>query len=228
MSLSFKIILIGVGLALVSSLLIIVFQLKRFEKQYKYTVPLIISIVALITSLIGTFKNELFPFNFRLISGEVIFAVPTSPSHHSLQIVLALSFINDGYGQGVIEWTAVKIITEKSIKLYTPLAEIDFEKFLQGKRKLHGENIKGAFGPFTLSTREVVKKYILFSQEENNPKYPYSEWSEGDHKFEIWVKTSNNKKAGLENTFNQQIDKKMLDSYFSGTSAVIMNREIDI
>jgi hypothetical protein len=228
MSLLFKTILIGFGVALAISLLVIVLPIKRFETQYKYVIPLIISIVALVTALIGTFKNELFPFDFRLIPGEVIFAVPTSPSHHSLQIVLALSFINEGYGQGVIEWIALKIKTKNTVKLYTPIAEIDYEKFLQGKRKLHAENIKGSFGPFTLGAREAVKKYILFSQEENNSKYPFNEWSEGDHKFEIWVKTSNEEKAKLVNTFKLKIDKKLLESYFSGNGAVIMIREIDI
>jgi len=228
MSLSFKIILIGTGVALGISLLVIVLPTKRFETQYKYIIPFIISIVALVISLIGTFKNELFPFNFRLITGEVIFAVPTNPPYHSLQIVLALSFVNEGYGHGVVEWPALKIKTKNTVKLYTPIAEIDYEKFLQGKRKLHAENLKGAFGPFTLGAREVVKKYILFSQEQNNSKYPFNEWSEGDHKFEIWVKTSNEEKAKLVNTFKQKIDKKLLESYFSGSGTLIMNREIDI
>jgi len=228
MSPSFKIILICLGIVLGISLLVIILPTKRFESQYKYIIPLVISIIALATSLIGTFKNELFPFNFNVIQGELIFAVPTGPSHHSPAIIMALSFINKGYGQGIVKWPALKIITNQSVKLYTPIAEIDYEKFLQGKRKLHGENIKGAFGPFILGAREVVKKYILFSQEENNSKYPFNEWSEGDHKFEIWVKTANSNRAKLAGTLNQKIDKKLLESYFSGTGAVIMNREIDI
>jgi len=202
---------------------------KRFAPRQDYLPALILSAVALAISLVSAFKEHLFEFHLRVIPGEVTFAVPTAPSHRSVAIILSASFLNEGYGQGVVEWIAIKIKQGNTVKLYTPIAEVDYEKFIQGRRKLHGENIRGGFSAFVLHSREGTKKHILLSQEENNPKYPFSEWKPGKYEFEIYVKSTESRRPIRIATIPYDISGQMLESYFKGEGGtVLMDRQIDL
>lgn len=209
--------------------LVVIVVVKRFAPRLDYLPTLIVSAVALAISLVSVFKDHLFEFRLRLIPGEVTLAVPTAPSHRSVAIILSASFLNEGYGQGVVEWVAIKIKQGNSVKLYIPIAEVDYEKFIQGRRKLHGENIRGGFSAFVLHSREATKKHILLSQEENNPKYPFNEWQPGKFEFEIYVKSSEFRSPVRIATISYDISGEMLESYFRGDGgAVLMNRQIDL
>jgi hypothetical protein len=188
------------------------------------SIAIAFSLVALAVSLVSSFKNELFDFSLDVVAGELVLAAPTGPSHNSLALVFPLSFLNLGYGEGVIEGLAVKAVFCKTgqAKLYTPVAEIDIEKFIQGRRRLHAENALGAFAPFPLHSKEVVKKHILFTQEEHNEKHPFSPWEAGTYRLEIYAKTSASKQAERVSVFEKEITQEMLDSYFSGNSQYLM------
>ena len=189
----------------------------------------VIALAALLVSLISAFKDEIFPFQLSVLADEVIFAPPTAPSHDSPALIFPLVFMNDGNGSGVVEALSIKIEGNNSTKVYTPIAEIDFGKYITGKRKLHAESMLGSFGSFPLHGKESIQKHILFSQEKKSKKYPFNTWGEGNYTFKIYVKDSHQAKPIECATFERFISKKLLEEYKTGTGASLGgSRELDI
>ncbi len=151
----------------------------------------------------------------------MILAPPTAQSHDSAALIFPLVFLNDGNGSGVIESLSIKIEGNNSIKLYAPIAEIDFGKYIIEKRKLHTESMIGTFGPFPLHGKESIQKHILFSQEENSEKYPLNKWQVDSYKFRIFIKHSHQKKPIEYVHFKRFISKKVLDEYKAGTGFIM-------
>jgi len=202
--------------------------LRRYAPKAEFVFPLILSVIALAVSLVSAFKNELFDFNLRAIPGELTLALPTSPSHRSLAIIYAVSFINQGYGHGVVQAVALKIQGADGVRLYTPVAEVDYEKYIQGRRLLHADNIRGPFAPFVLGSREASKRFILLSQEEKNERFPFKEWRPGKYVFELWVTTSSDGKGKAVDTHEWEITQEMIDGYFQGHGAVLTTQKVDV
>jgi hypothetical protein len=106
--------------------------------------PIIISIIALLhsTGVITRFKLEI------LIDSYLI-PKTTLPDDYveSFPIILPITFVNSGNHTGVIE-DIILIVSNKITKdtrIYSPVSEIDLQKYINGKRALHAENI---FSPF--------------------------------------------------------------------------------
>jgi hypothetical protein len=159
---------------------------------------------------------------------EIIMAPSSGPSHDSIALVLPLTFINKGHGAGVINRLALRVESENGVKLYTPLQQVNFEKYIAGKRKLHAENIKGSFNAFALGGKATTKMYLLFSQEENSEKYPFSSWASGNYRFCLFINQSNSGKG--QEVASQgpiQVTDAMLSSYKAGTgSSLCLSRQI--
>ncbi len=226
MSFSTKLIVATVVVA--TFLVVAALLLKRYAPKADFVVPLIISAIALAVSLVSAFKNELFDFTLRAVPGELTLAVASSESHRSFAIIYGVSFINEGYGHGIIEAVALKIHGADGVRLYTPIFEVDYEKFLQGRRLLHADNIRGRFAPFVLGSREASKHFIVLSQEEKNDKYPFKEWRAGKYRFEFWVKTSADSRANPVDAHEWEITQEMIDRYFSGEGAILADQKIDV
>jgi hypothetical protein len=178
-----------------------------------------IALSALVVSVVSAFKEDIFPFRPMALFEEVVFAAPTGPSHDSPAILLPIAFVNRGHGSGVIEGLTLKVETGSKSKIYTPVAEADYSKFMSGKRALHAENILGAFNLFPLDGRESVKKYIVFSQEEKSERYPFSPWSPGKHVFRLFIKHTGTNSPVEAGIVANDISEKLLAEYKSGTSA---------
>ncbi len=207
----------------------IVCLLLSKSKEFRERVPVAIAVIAVIISLVSAFKDTIFPFNLEVITDQVIIARPTAPSHNSLPLVVPLTFINHGNGSGIIEAISIKIETQKSVKIYTPVAEVNFGNFIAGKRALHADNIIGAFDPFPISGKSSIKKHILFAQEENSKKYPFNIWNPDKYTFQIFIKESRNDKPKEYISMSHEITKDILDAYKKGTSTVLSSsKELDI
>ncbi|MDQ7815548.1 MAG: hypothetical protein RDU14_00820 [Melioribacteraceae bacterium] len=224
MSFTTKLILGTLSIALI--IFIGALVLKKYVPRYEFTFPLLVSAIALAISLVSAFKNELFDFKLHLVPGSITLAVPSSPSHRSLARIYNLSFINEGYGHGIVEWVAVKISGTDGIKLYTPVAEVNYEKFLQGKRVLYAENILSPFSPFILGSKEATRHSILLSQDENNAEDSFKEWIPNKYKFELYIKVTGENRAQLMDTQEWDITQQMIDKYFNGEGAVLTKQEI--
>lgn len=190
----------------------------------------LISMLALIVSIVSAFKEDIFPFQPMVLFDEIIMAPTSGPSHNSIALVLPLTFINMGNGAGVVHMLALRVESEKGTQLYTPLQEIDFGKYLSGKRKLHGENILGSFNAFALGSKETSKKYLLFSQEESSTKYPFLPWSPGNYKFYLLLNQSNGGRSQQVAYLGPlQITSEMLSGYAAGSGCSLCpSRSIEV
>ena len=188
-----------------------------------------ISLLALIISIISAFRNQIFPFQLETSFDTIVVGTTSGQSHDSLVLMLPIIFLNRAHGHGFIENLTIKVECGNSAKIYTPLFEIDFEKFIQFKRTFHAENISDFFMPFPLSGQCSIQKYILFSQVEDSKKYPFSSWDEGNYKFSIFLKHTHKSSTTLCSTQEHFISKEMLLGYKAGTTNVLIsNRELDV
>ena len=200
---------------------------KKLGFEPKVYLPITISIISLIVSLFAAFKDDLLPFNLSVLSDSVIIT-SSDKTVENIEIILPISFINNGHGAGVVEWIAVKIKNKNtnSIKLYTPVAEIEMATFIKNKRKLHAENIETGFSSFIISSKESIKKHILLMQEMENKNYPYSSWEIGEYQLDIYVKTNKKKNPQLLKSLSIKLDQDSANRFLTGYSVYHIVREI--
>jgi hypothetical protein len=189
----------------------------------------LISLAALVVSLLAAFKEDLFPFRPRVLLDEVTLAAPGPTNRLSPSVLLPLSFINDGHGSGVIEGLTLKIETGANAKVYTPVAEIDYAKFLSGRRIVHAENMRHTFNPFVLGARATVNRCFLFVQENASTRYPFTDWAPGKHVFRLYMKHSAASSPTVVGQVSNTISPELLAGYQAGTSSSLApGRELHV
>lgn len=67
MTLASRIVLIAVAVFMCAFIGALVF--RKLAPKYEFVLPLMFSVAALVTSLISSFKNELFDFDLRVVTG---------------------------------------------------------------------------------------------------------------------------------------------------------------
>ena len=190
------------------------------QAELSQYVAVLISLLALTVSIVSAFKEDIFSFQPVVLFDEIIMAPTSGPSHNSIALLLPLTFINTGHGAGVINMLAIRVESEHGIKLYTPLQQVDYEKYISGRRNLHAENIKGSFNAFALSGRATSKMHLLFSQEEGSLKYPFSTWSSGSYKFRLFLNRTNGQQGQEVACLGpMQITDAMLSGYKAGVGS---------
>lgn len=188
--------------------------------------PLGISIASFVIAILAAFKRELFAFSPRVLGGDIVFA-PTNPPSDSLSLVLPLQFINDGYGEGVVKWVAVKLEAPglDTPAVMGPVTEVDLQQFLQHRRHLHAENMLGAFAPFRLEAKEATAKALLFTEEgDNEPR----QVDPGTWNFSVHLMTSAKDKPIEMISFSHEITDDILDNFIAGTGSYILDRNIQL
>lgn len=217
----------------VSIVLVIVFVIVALlltEASLAQYIAVFISSLALAVSVVSAFKEDIFSFQPIVLFDEIILSPPSGPSHDSIALVLPLTFINKGHGAGVVNMLALRVESADSMKLYTPLQQIDFEKFISGRRKLHAENIMGSFNSFALGSKATVKMHLLFSQEEHSEKYPFSSWASGNYKFRLFMNRTNGR-SGREVAClgPMQITDELISAYKTGVgNSLCSSRQISV
>ena len=193
-------------------------------------IAVLISLLALIVSIVSAFKEDIFSFQPTVLFDEIIMAPPSGPSHESVALVLPLTFINKGHGAGVVNMLALRVESADGMKLYTPLQQVDFEKYISGRRKLHAENVKGSFNAFALGSRATLKMYVLFSQEEHSEKYPFSPWTSGTYKFRLFLNQANGRLGREVACLGPMlITGELLSAYKAGVgNSLCPNRQITV
>jgi len=134
-------------------------------------------------------------------------------------VILPLSFVNTGYGEGVVEWVVVKVvrIADSHFSVLHPAQEVDLLKFWQVKRYLHADNLIGTFASFPIESKKVVAKSIVFV----TPGGKTFDLVEGEYRFDIYVKASNGRKAKILHSFENTFSDQDLSDYVSGKSVVL-------
>jgi hypothetical protein len=189
----------------------------------------VVSLAALCVSLVAAFKDQIFPFRPKYIVDEILLAAADSPRQDSPAIVLPLLVVNEGVGTGLISGLALKVEGAGRTRLYTPIAEIDFPKFISGRRRLHAENTIATFSPILVESVGHVRKHILFSQEPHSAKYPFSGWVAGNYTFKLYAASSATKEPREVASVGHTITADLLAQYANGqSSSLSSSREIDV
>ncbi len=79
-------------------------------------IAVLISLLALTVSIVSAFKEDIFSFQPVVLFDEIIMAPPSGPSHDSIEFVLPLTFINKGYGPGVVNMLALRVESADGMK----------------------------------------------------------------------------------------------------------------
>lgn len=186
---------------------------------------IVISIIALVLSCIGVFRNEIFPFNLKVYSRDVVAPVTDKPQLNNVPIALRMLFVNEGYGNGIIDHIILLVTGEKdkSTKIYRPTDEIDIAEFVNSGKTIEAYMGKH-FTPFLISGKSSIVKDILFGQEIDNEKYPLTNLQLDKYTLEIYIKFANNKKYKLYATIPFEFTKETRDKFLTSYTPVNFGR----
>lgn len=189
----------------------------------------VVALVALCVSLVSAFKSHIFPYRPNYIVDEILLAAADSTRQDSPAVVLPLLVWNEGVGVGLISGLALKIEGGGHTRLYTPVAEIDFAKFLSGHKRLHADNTTGTFAPILVPGDGNVRRHIVFTQELHSEKYPFAGWVAGNYTFSLYAISSVRKEPCEVASVIHTVTAEQLAQYAQGTSlSMSSSREIDV
>jgi hypothetical protein len=144
-----------------------------------------------------------------------------------LDLIFPVTFLNTGFGEGVIEGLAVKMLADNGTTvLYRPNLEVDLKSFMQGPSVPSKANIIGMFTPFPLHAKQSVQKILLFTQDTRENPDPRSTWRASTYRFEFFVKESQWAKPKKLATMEQVIDEPQLTAAHEGVAVMLAMRGI--
>lgn len=211
---------------IVAASLLGAFAIRRSDNAALW-LPLGLSIASLAVAILSAFKNELFEFAPAVLGSEVIILAQERPIHANLTVILPLSFVNTGYAEGIVEWVALKLVhtADGDFSVLHPTLELDLLKFWQGRRYVHADNLIGTFTSFPIESKKVVVKSILFTAPDGAKPFTLVE---GEYRFDIYVKSSNARKARVLHSFKYTVSDQNLSSYVSGKTLALSDLGIDV
>ena len=189
----------------------------------------LVSLTALAVSVVVAFKSHIFPFKPNFHLDEIVLAAADSPRQDSPALVVPILVTNEGTGVGMISGFALKVTGNGKTRMYTPVAEVDFGKFISGKRRLHADNTNLTFSPLVIPGEGHSRKVILFTQEPESKAYPFEGWQHGIFVFELFSKSTKSSAAEKVASVTHQVSAEVLGSYAAGQSTSLSSsREIDV
>lgn len=180
-------------------------------------IPIIISLIALLysTGVITKFKLKVNIDGYLLPHSSL-----PNDQGASFPIILPIVFINTGNHSGIIEDVILEIKNQNTneIHIYSPVSEIDLQKFITERRVLHAENIVSPnFYPFNLNGNESCIKSILFTQDNGIKGFSGLPTKVGKYVISVLVKVNGNDyKNEFEFTFD--FNEQTLNQYNEGIS----------
>ena len=187
--------------------------------------PLGISIIALIFSIISSFKDELFPF--RLLTFiDSLTLVATEPMNKSpnktIQVLLPITFYNRGYSEGVIQniKLIVKVENELTQFVFLPIIEIDMAAFMQQHKGINASNSLNVFAGFLLGGKRGVKKDIVFTPRIEDQTVTFG-WKPNTYHFELFVQIYGDEKYKKYATLNRKIGINSLTMLATGLTKAL-------
>jgi hypothetical protein len=218
-------------IALVLTVVVVVAALALADASMSQFLTALISLAALCVSVVAAFKEDVFAFRPKVVLDEIVLAPPSNPPYENMALLIPLSFVNTGHGAGIIEGLTLKVEGQgAAVKAYTPVAEVDYVRFMSGKRMLHADNMLGAFNKFRVRSREAIRKSVLFTQEFTSKRYPYSPWSPGKHVFTLYIRHSGRRLPERTALVEYEISKDVLADYMSGKGGTSLapDRELPV
>lgn len=213
---------IYVLLFVVLVMVIIFFEIDNNDQTK--TIPMIISVIALLVSIISAFRNDIFPYNLQIFSeGLHLIKTPALPPSTGVAIVVLLpvTFFNKGYGECFVKKVhlVVKQLKTEGNFIFLPAVEIDMQAFMRQGKGLNASNINGSFVGFLLESKKGIMKNIVFTLE-SGPDKPILNWVEDSYTFEIQVLVEGEKGFKKYYEINQEITQSNLHFLIKSSNAI--------
>jgi hypothetical protein len=206
--------LIIVSSIIIFVLLSVILVLKHVVEsplEVKDYVTVSISISALIVAFISNFKSEVFDFELKILSGSVLLLPIVLRGNY---MILPITFVNKGYADGFIEMIVVKVTRNYQKRIYTSSDDHNEESYnaLLRFEEKDDKQTSIPFSGFPLSSKQSLKKYIGFGIESTE----FSEWQEGNYRFELFIKMSQCNKFKQFSKFEHSIEAEKITWFNRG------------
>lgn len=208
---------IGIVLILFLAIVAIILALAITFKDIQAYIALVVSIIALLGSLISIFKEDFFPFQLRVLSGDVLFL--NNQPNPAIDLVLTTTFINQGYIDGIVELIALKVTNSKgNKKIYIACNELDNRlvfNLIRQPQTSTSAILPLPFSAFPLHARQSLKKHIGFAWSISSD---FTRWEVERYKFELYLKLGQWKKLKKVAEFKHEMTPNDLNSYLNQES----------
>jgi len=191
--------------------------------------PFGLSLSALGVALVCANRLRLLEFKPEVLCGDVIL-----PRHSRIggevKFLLPLHFTNSGSAGGVVQWVALRVTIDGDPQhsvLFSPVAEVDMQRFLQSKRRLDEQNSADPFIGFPLEGKRALAKFVLFDLAERGRMQPLK-LRPGRYTFELFVKTSAHKGPKLERAFEHTLTPKHVEEFAADAPIYLIDYQITL
>ncbi len=188
-----------------------------------------LALAALGVALMCANKLKLLEFLPEVLAGDVIVPRPGRLGG-DLKLLLPLQFVNGGTAGGVIQWVALRLTVDGDIGrsvLFTPVAEVDMQRFLQAKRRLDEQNTLEPFTAFALEGKRSAAKFVLFDLAEKARGEPLR-LRPGRYQFELFLKSSAARSPQLEARFEHTIALKQVEELSNDASVYLIDYQMTL
>lgn len=215
-----------------NTLLILAFSLCVAAALGQWLVPpwlgLGLAIAGFWIAALAAGKAKLVEFAPEVLGGDVI--LPPSRPSGGARLLLPLQFTNAGSAGGVVEWVALRLTIDgdaaRSI-LFSPVAEVDMQRFIRAKRRLEPDNALDPFIAFSLDGKRSVTKFVLFDLAEKGRTAPLH-LAPGRYGFELFIKSSATRQPKLERTFEHTIDARQIEEFRNDSTVYLISYQISL
>lgn len=208
---------VGIILILLLAVVAIILAIAAIFRGIRDFIPLVVSILALLGSLLSLFKEDLIPFQLRVLAGDVILL--NDQPNPAIDLVLTITFINKGYVDGVIEFIAVKVTNSKGHKkIYVACNELDSRVIFNIIRQPQTNTnniIPFPFSAFPIQSRQSIKKNLGFAWSSLSE---FNYWEEERYQFELYLKSSQEKKLKKVAEFIHEMNSSDFNNYINQES----------
>jgi len=193
------------------------------------TTTLLLALVALAVSAFALLKVRALEFAPEVLAGDVILP-RASRLGGNVKFLLPMQFTNGGAADGVVEWVALRLTVDGQAQhsvLFSPVAEVDMQRFIQAKRRLDAENTIEPFTAFALEGRRSLAKFILFDLAEKGRREPFA-LRPGRYGFELFIKSTAARGPKLQTSFEHALEQKQIDDYANDGTVYLINYHITL
>lgn len=196
---------------------------------YAYWLPLGVALAALGVALYALYRGQMLEFAPEVLAGDVILP-RLSRAASGVKFLLPLQFSNAGGADGIVHWIALRLTIDGDLRRSTvlsPVAEIDMQRFLQAKRRLHEDNTIDPFVSFPLEAKKSAAKFVVFEAADRKNGDPL-QLRPGRYAFELFLKASGMRGPKLMRAFEHQLEQKHVDDYAADATVYLINYQITL